>query len=500
MLSVDAVEINQNGTKMYITKIKVKEIKELFRNGDLIVKQYCMSSVDEEVTYQRRLAESKRNSIKNYFEKYRNDDLIRGILPGAIILNVPEGYTLRYRDGKLELSGLKFHIVDGQHRLFGLNETTNMDENEVPLTIIENLEDFQEAAQFLIINTTQTKVRSDLTLSTLYRMERKKTPDFVSKLKTVLDTDAGRFEATYFSIDLNNDESSPWRNLILRPNEKRQEERDRGRKFIPINQAGFVETLRFYCSKKGPMSTIDQKSKLNFLYKYWNAIKSLNREAFSQRVGHNYIIAKGIGVGPINVVAPLIYNLEYSGIQKCEDSVQNIFTGLKREKHWTKDSITFQESSQKGYRLGAERMVSAVNERLLYFDKHAYAEYSKKVKGATDEYYKHILGNKAKELLSPLQLRAEEFFKDDINEIGCYCLVDLKEKVVYVGQTNAIRERFKAHKKHKTFQLYAFKEAKDDDERDQLESLSYHFLKKEYKENYQHPGKRALCYFCHPKK
>lgn len=69
-----------------------------------------------------------------------------------------------------ELSPGMFHLIDGQHRLFGYcplieeNPSTKYGEHELVVTIFDNLNPRQEAQVFLDVNKKQEKVNPNLTL------------------------------------------------------------------------------------------------------------------------------------------------------------------------------------------------------------------------------------------------------------------------------------------------------------------------------------------------
>ncbi|MEM2949197.1 MAG: hypothetical protein QXT05_02260, partial [Candidatus Bilamarchaeaceae archaeon] len=127
------------------------------------------------------------------------------------------------------------NIVDGQHRVYGLINS-KLDSFELPVSIIAGLDEFKEAAQFLIINTKQKKVRPDLVLTVLHDINLSQANLLIEKLKKVLGVDEWQMEATNIAIQLNNIPGRPWYNLMLRPNESRNEEKKRGRVWVPVNQ------------------------------------------------------------------------------------------------------------------------------------------------------------------------------------------------------------------------------------------------------------------------
>ena len=131
--------------------------------------------------YQRRAIERRAREFGNFIAK-------NGISPSAVLLNIRDidiNDIHKINENEFEVpAGINLWIVDGQHRLKGL-ELVSMKypdvlEINIPVIILNlqstdpDLTRKQEATQFLIINKTQKGVRSDLAERILAQEEVKK--------------------------------------------------------------------------------------------------------------------------------------------------------------------------------------------------------------------------------------------------------------------------------------------------------------------------------------
>lgn len=489
MLELDALVSVQNEIPVYITKISVEKLKYLSHKKILRVEKYQKGE-----GYQREKDEKRVQSIAKFISGYKGDELIWPILAGSVILNIPNKEDLEYNDGKIKVkSTAKMNIVDGQHRIFGLIES-NLDSFELPVSIIAGLDEFKEAAQFLIINTKQVKVRPDLTLTVLHDINLNETNVLIEKLKGALGVEEWQMEATHLAIRLNNEPSSPWKDYMLRPNESRNEEKKRGRDWIPVNQASFVDSLRTYCQKKGSMQYIDAHQKQNFLAKMWRKIREMNQIAFDYANGKNYILTSGAGIGPLNTLAPLLFHLEYANVVSLYEALPKIFRKYPIEQ-WKKKGKIGRDwgTSQKEFKTHASELAKVVCPSLDVLNQKSYDNYEK-------VYHHHPAMNvrRAYNALNPLIFRADAFIEKDLSENpGCYCLLRFYEgkPKVYIGQTNDVKKRLKEHKK-KAFSLYSFVSVKKE-ELNQVESALYHLVAQKYLINQKHPpNKDENCEFC----
>jgi len=296
METLDVIHLEQAGISMFITSLTVRQIKDLFRTGQLIVDAYEPSNPSG---YQRGMDEARAAEISDFLSS--NIAVLPALLPGAVILNCRKPKTIRYDQTKGQLTiqdNTVFHVVDGQHRLSALQKT-RVSKYEIPVTIIQGLDIAQEAGQFLTINTKQKRVRPDLQLRILYSQDRKNT----RRLIDILGVDNWKLEALTLCIAMNDKNESPWRNLILRPGEKKNGQ------WRPITEANFVDSLNFFCNRQSPIKAVPLEEKETFLIRYWEEVRKLYTPGFTEADGPDYSLARGLGAGVFNTMAPSVYGI-----------------------------------------------------------------------------------------------------------------------------------------------------------------------------------------------
>lgn len=488
MIELDGIALVQNQIPVYLTKVSVKQLRDLEEKKILRVARYQKGE-----GYQRVIDEKRINDISKFISGYKDDKLIWPILASSVIINIPDKNDIDYKNGKIIIkNSAKMNIVDGQHRVYGLINS-KLDSFELPVSIIAGLDEFKEAAQFLIINTKQKKVRPDLVLTVLHDINLSEANLLIEKLKKVLGVDEWQMEATNIAIQLNNIPGRPWYNLMLRPNESRNEEKKRGRVWVPVNQASFVDTLRTYCQQSGSLQYVNLKMKEEFLTKMWNLIKNKNPDAFDPENGKRYMLTNGAGIGPLNTVAPLLFHLDAADITKTEDAIDKIFRKFRIEQ-WKKDGKIGRSwgTSQKEFKTHALELANIINPELDFIDQKIRDNYMKKVAYPS----KGVI--KALSALNPLVFRAETFLEKDLKEKnpGCYCLLSFwnEKPRIYVGQAKDVKQRLNEQKK-RVYRLYSFVSAKKE-ELNEVESALYHLIKEKYRINTNHPPKKEDCEFC----
>ena len=351
---IPAIKITQYDTDIYLTSFTAQLLMELHRQRYLNVEEY---QVGEEESYQRFEDKKRVKDLADFLINYKGDRLVKPILPSSIVINVRDSRDVNFEGGMLTIKrNAKLNIVDGQHRAKGLIEAQSRGEDldyEIPVSFVTNLERFQEAAQFLMINVKQKPVRTDLALTVLHELEQARTADFVEKLKKALKYDAWQLTATAIAIALNNDRDSPWHDMIMRPNEDRRHLREAGRIWTPIRQASFVDTLRRFSETQYP----DMNSKIVFLKRYWRNVKNVYPPPFEVDVGKNYMLLKGSGVGAMHILASLVYSLDKEPINTIEASLRKL-----RD---TKNVVFWETQGQGARRCGTSQAELASNARFL---------------------------------------------------------------------------------------------------------------------------------------
>src|SRR3989344_2943088 len=156
-MKICGLKINQNDKEMFFTVISAED---LFTNFDIKVDTQSKENV---LGYQRNLSESRAQSFLRFIVKRR------GISPLSVLLNYREELSWK-KEGELYCIDLpekaKLWMVDGQHRLEGLKkgiESSDEIKNfQIPIIIINEKEQYQEALQFFIVNKTHKGVKADL--------------------------------------------------------------------------------------------------------------------------------------------------------------------------------------------------------------------------------------------------------------------------------------------------------------------------------------------------
>ncbi len=197
------VEVTQNTKRILITVLPA---------GVVVHISYAAvrGQSEEPGAVQRILNPSRINSIKLF-------TLRVGDFPGAIILNwvKDQDNALKRLDNRLSFNTIErsAQIIDGQHRLAGIRaaieEDPKINDLQLPVAIYENLSTRECADIFLSINTEQKTVPRSLVFD-LYGLASEPT------------IDAAVVRARDIAIFLNEEESSPYRDLIKFPGAPRR--------------------------------------------------------------------------------------------------------------------------------------------------------------------------------------------------------------------------------------------------------------------------------------
>jgi DGQHR domain-containing protein len=490
---IPAIKISQYDTDIYMTSFSAQFLMELHRQRYLNVEEY---QIGEDESYQRFEDKKRVRELADFLINYRGDQLVKPILPASIVINVRDSRDINFENGLLTIKrNAKLNIVDGQHRAKGLIEAQSRGENlnyEIPVSFVTNLERFQEAAQFLMINVKQKPVRTDLALTVLHELEQERTSEFVEKLKKALKYDAWQLTATAIAIALNNDRDSPWHDMIIRPNEDRRHLREAGRIWTPIRQASFVDTLRRFSETQYP----DMNSKIVFLKRFWRNVKNVYPSPFEVDVGKNYVLLKGSGVGAMHILASLTYSLDKERIITVEEALRK----LKQAKN-----VDFWERQGQGAgRWGTSQAELASNAKILakliapglfdLFDENQLKKYVTNDVLEEDDTIVQLV----RRLFNPFNLEPIEGMDPErsptANTTGCYMLVSgtIGRLRAYVGQSIHVQDRIADHSR--PVKLYSLVDLKPEELND-FESLSYHLVKPSFRLNDDHPP-LSPCPFC----
>ncbi len=219
MIELDIFEFSQPGGIFYMGKMPVKEILSIYR---ITSRKYNEDKIIDNDIVQR---ESSPIKIKQIREYSLGPD---ASFPTPIIL------ALNSKSVELENSHLTFKeenqvadIIDGQHRLLGLDEAYQINpdkvgEIELPIIFIFDATSEQKALIFATINGKQTKVSSSL-VADLYGVTTGRNP---------------RKTAHEIARSLNSDKESPWFGRLKMLGKRTSKE-----KLESLSQGTFVREL-----------------------------------------------------------------------------------------------------------------------------------------------------------------------------------------------------------------------------------------------------------------
>lgn len=248
--------------------------------------------------YQRQPQNNRIVELASDLRKKRTD------LPTAVLLN------LRTREGKdllksgtldldaLKAAGLRFHVVDGQHRILALEKLFGEDDARwskfmIPFVSLVGADEEEEMEQFYIVNSTAKSVKTDLALALL-----KTRAEGDHSVYVALQERGREWQVNGQSlVEKMATESLIWRNKIRLPSMEKGE--------TTISSASMVASLKPLLSSPffGGLKAAQQ---LRVLEAFWQAIRDILREAFDNPEA--YAVQKGVGVIVLHTI--LLHVLE----------------------------------------------------------------------------------------------------------------------------------------------------------------------------------------------
>jgi len=278
-LKIKGVKFKQHDTEFLVGILKAQDI----------LKQ---SSTDEwsqsnPQGYQREIKSVRAKEFGRFMSN-------KGVSPTAVLLNIREADVdsiKKVGESEYEIPD-KVHlwIVDGQHRLKGLEiigeNDPNLLEIEIPVIIMTSKGDapedarYEEAVQFLIINRTQKGVRSDLAERILLKVAE------MEGIEPVMRDTSGQVlpgslkkdmlwkpRAVRLSDLLNKRKDSPLRGKIKLPNI-----RSRG---TTVSQVSIVSSLKNVLQTH-PLMDLSDDILASAIINLWKAVKELCPEPFEE--------------------------------------------------------------------------------------------------------------------------------------------------------------------------------------------------------------------------
>jgi DGQHR domain-containing protein len=304
---------------IYIGVVKASDF--VSRPNERFIIDYYKRSNSGDHGYQRPLAESSVEKIKNYILQETPNPL----LPTALLLNSRGPIEFKKTDGPFGFLEIKqeLHIIDGQHRFEAWKSMmedvvlrSKWGDYEFPVVILSNFEELKEIEQFFVINARQKRIKTDLAQRNFLQLaSNEKTKGLIPE------SSRWQLFATKIVDQLNEKSDSIWNDKIILPDDSKDL-----RKAKLISQASFVSSLKplfvgsesvFAVSSEGERPQIEKWGE--FIVDFWKIVKKVYPEAIQNP--HDYVIQKTVGVFSLHLL-----------LAKTADDIPGGGTVLKEER------------------------------------------------------------------------------------------------------------------------------------------------------------------------
>ncbi len=339
------LKAGQHGRTFYSCVIPADRLSEMYSKG--IIKADVWRP-EHRQGYQRESVRLRARKFGNYVKS-------NGISPTSILLyqrDLSNGVV--FADGKITIPDMKsdeplLYIVDGQHRALGLEDgfaRGDLDETlkfDVPAVILlkgDRDPYIEEAEQFVTINSTQKRVRTDLASQQLLKIaEQGGILKGAITDGSIIDVGAPKeilkLFATHVANMLTDDPSSPLYGKIVRPATARA---DSG---LP-SSSQFEDSLLDNYVEGSVMSFAANRAYtigelVELLKNYWAAIFELLPSAIESP--SEYHVTKTVGTHALNALIPSMFNLKRLKKVPSKEDFQKVLSTLEYmadESHWGK--------------------------------------------------------------------------------------------------------------------------------------------------------------------
>lgn len=286
---------------------------------------------------QRARNDTKVRAIKKFF---LGDN--KNTIPTAIVITLPEdAFSLNGNEIRInaEKKGEIF-VVDGQHRLYGLNEFDPL--GRVPLVAILNASNEERAFQFVVINNKVSKVAADhIRALTLKFTKNEDTPGLDTRLKCARLSMSQNL--SYVGL-ANDSDDSPFYGIVSMPHIAEDNK---------IVAPAAIEASIAYIQSKNIRELSSDESAYDFFICIWNEIKKSWPHAFPS--SKNLVSKVGIMsltrfiVDAINVISGYPGSqIDLTNSESISNAVSNVLV-TQSEEFWLRE-WTLSVSDSKGVR------------------------------------------------------------------------------------------------------------------------------------------------------
>ncbi len=331
-MRVKAWPFVQHGFEMYNAVISTK---------DLVGKtQVDVWRPNNPNGYQRSPEESRARAFTRF--------IASEISPPAILANIrdTDKEKVKVGDGWLEIpDDVAIWLVDGQHRVRGLQmlleSSDKYNDIEIPVVIMFGQPIYEEAKQFVVVNRTQKRIRTDLGERFLQKAVKEEgMQNFVSKgLMRGIEWIPTAIGVVDF---LNKDEHGIWYNKIKLPNEPKGN--------TIVSQKSFTDSLKKVINPPdGELAGKSETVIASIIGRYWEAIHELCPTPFEDP--SNHVIQKTTGVFVLHAILPRILRKIAKDDPTKKDFVQILekIDSLKNAGKWHQDGDFGRMMGQKGF-------------------------------------------------------------------------------------------------------------------------------------------------------
>jgi len=313
-VTIPCVKVNQHGRTIYVCSIPAVQLADLYSKKIISVDEWSPSHQEG---YQRAPVITRARQFTRYIAG-------GGISPTSILLyqrDLKNGIS--YKDGQLtipvpdRIEAPLLYLVDGQHRTLGFEEGFSQGslnpkiDFDVPISVLvkgENTKNplFEEASQFVTINTTQKRIRTDLASQKIL-MFRSIDKDEITKdtLLTFETKNGYRPYATTITNMLAEDEDSPLFNYITRPNSSRAASGlpSQGQFEDSLIDSYVSDSVIGYFTASG----YSVGEVVSVLKNYWGAIFARMPNVLKEP--EKYYVTKTLGIHSLNGLLPSLFIL-----------------------------------------------------------------------------------------------------------------------------------------------------------------------------------------------
>ncbi len=301
VLRASAVRIKQKNpnVNLYVTALPLKVLLGRFKPDTY--------SSDNPRGYQRPVTPSRLRKLSEYVREEE------GMLPTSILLCIREPYRAHFVSANGNTEGgqagmltvdpsVPMWIVDGQHRLYGLERAMTKDKAKwladypLPVVIVDGLDAYEEMRYFHVINTRHKGVPTDVVDRHLLAMRESEGAALIDREG---EKNYRRARATKLADMLNTDPQSPWRGLIRMSGDKLQPEH-------MVRQHSMVTSLEPMLSNSVVQRASDEEA-WKLLLNFWIAAGDLWRSAFEEPT--EYVIQRPLGTGALHQLLPDVLEL-----------------------------------------------------------------------------------------------------------------------------------------------------------------------------------------------